>query len=325
MRNSIKNGALDLKGLITKIERCSTEDGPGIRTTVFLKGCPMRCLWCHNVEAIDSDPHLVWHESKCIGDLACIEVCQYTALEMTKSGLVINRERCCLCRMCEDTCPSGALEIIGTEWEPMELVDEIARDSIFFEQSGGGVTFSGGEPTQQIDFLETVAKALRKEGIHVALDTCGYCSEEVMLRAIENVDLILYDLKTMDPQKHKKYTGMTLDTVIHNARLVGRIGIPTWVRTPVIPGYTDSNNNIKRVARFIQEDMPNVQRYDLLAFNRMCTEKYHLLGREYPLEGVSLMTKNRMEELADIARDEGLEGVEWSGMTRRSNSVGGKS
>jgi len=205
----------------------------------------------------------------------------------------------------------------------MELVEELARDSAFFEQSGGGVTFSGGEPTQQIDFLETVAKALHQEGIHVALDTCGYCSEQVLLRAINNADLILYDLKVMDPQKHKEYTGVSLDTVIDNACLIGQTNIPTWVRTPVIPGYTGSNNNIKRIARFIRENMPNVQRYDLLAFNRMCTEKYHLLEREYPLKEVSLMTENRMKELVDIARHEGLEEVKWSGITRRRNSVGG--
>ncbi len=318
----VNKGALDLKGIITKIERCSTEDGPGIRTTLFLKGCPMSCLWCHNVEAIDDELQLVWHKSKCIGDRACIQACHHDALDLTGHGMNIDYEKCVLCGACEAACPSGALEIIGTEWSAKKLVEELARDAVFFEKSGGGVTFSGGEPTHQLDFVEDVAKGLHEMGIHVALDTCGYCPEKEMLRVVNNVDLVLYDLKVLDPQKHRQYTGVSLDIVLSNARLIADRGIPAWVRTPVIPGYTDSDQNIINIARFIRENMPNVRRYDLLAFNRMCTEKYHLIGREFPLSNTPLMTKDRMDELADLARAEGLKVVEWSGMIRRKEGRG---
>ncbi len=305
-------------GLVTNIQRCSTEDGPGIRTTVFFKGCPLKCLWCHNVEAISPDPILVWYAVKCIGDEACVRACPESALELTPDGMKIDRDLCELCGTCEEACPTGAMKVMGKLWAAEDLVQELLRDKVFFNTSNGGVTLSGGEATYQPDFAIQVASGLQKNGVHVALDTCGYCSEKIMRNILPHVDMILYDLKIMDHEKHKEYTGVSLDRVLGNAYIVAKSGKPVWIRTPVIPEHTDDEENIRSIARFIVENMPNVERYDLLAFNKMCTEKYTLFDMVYPLKDAELMTQEFMERLASIARDEGVSNVAWSGMTKQS-------
>lgn len=307
-------------GLITNIQRCSTEDGPGIRTTVFFKGCPLSCVWCHNIETIDSRPQTVWYSAKCIGHKACIEVCPENALELTAEGMQIDREKCQVCGDCEEACPTGAIRIMGKEWNSDALVKELLRDKVFFTTSNGGVTLSGGEATYQAQFMIDVAKGLRDEGVHVALDTCGYCSESVLERALAVSSMVLYDFKVMNPEKHLEYTGVPLDRVLSNARLVANSGLPVWVRTPVIPGYTDSEENIRAIARFIVENMPDTQRFDLLALNKMCIDKYALFGLEFPLKDAELVSVETMENLAEVARQEGVSEVTWSGMTKREDS-----
>lgn len=308
-------------GIITNIQRCSTEDGPGIRTTVFFKGCPLSCVWCHNIETIDSEPRLVWYHTKCIGDQSCVEACPEQALELTPDGMRIDHQRCKRCGDCEEACPTGAIRIMGETWTAEALVQELLRDEVFFSTSGGGVTLSGGEATYQIEFMVDVARGLRRAGVRVALDTCGYCSESVMRLALSVVDMVLYDLKTLDPKKHLEYTGVPLDTVLTNARIVAESGLPVWIRTPVIPNHTDSQENIRNIAKFIATSMPNVERFDLLAFNNMCIDKYALFGLEYPLREEPLMEKETMETLAAIAREEGVRMVTWSGMTRREETA----
>ncbi|MFW9807870.1 MAG: glycyl-radical enzyme activating protein [Candidatus Thorarchaeota archaeon] len=305
-------------GIITNIQRCSTEDGPGIRTTVFFKGCPMSCTWCHNIEAIDPKSTIVWYAVKCIGDEACVRACPEEALELTPDGLKIDREKCVVCGICEDKCPTGAVKVMGKVWSSEDLVQELLRDKVFFETSNGGVTLSGGEATYQADFAIELAKSLQKADIHVALDTCGYCSEKVLRDILPHVDMVLYDLKQMDPIKHKEFTGVSLDTVLSNAKIVSESKKPVWIRTPIIPEHTDDEDNIRGIARFILENMPHVERYDLLAFNRMCIDKYALFDLEYPLKDYDLVSEETMEHLAQIARDEGLSNVVWSGMTRNS-------
>lgn len=307
-------------GIVTNIQRCSTEDGPGIRTTVFLKGCPMKCLWCHNIETIDPESTLVWYAVKCIGAQSCVRACPEGALELTPDGLQIDREKCVVCGDCEDACPAGALKVMGKVWSSEELVQELLRDKVFFETSNGGITLSGGEATYQAEFAIQVAQGLQSQNVHVALDTCGYCSENTMRDFLAHVDMILYDLKTMDPDKHKEYTGVPIDRVLSNALIVAESRKPVWIRTPVIPGHTDDEKNIKAIARFILDNMPTVERYDLLAFNRMCIDKYALFDFEYPLKDYDLMTRDRMEKLARIAHEEGLENVFWSGMTKDSRT-----
>jgi pyruvate formate lyase activating enzyme len=309
-------------GIITNIQRCSTEDGPGIRTTVFLKGCPMSCIWCHNIETIDPEPIVVWYAVKCIGDQACVRACPEGALELTSDGLRINREKCVLCGTCEEECPTGAVKIMGKVWSSEDLVKELIRDKVFFETSNGGVTLSGGEATYQAEFAIELAKGLQRENVHVAIDTCGYCSEKVIRDILPHVDMILYDLKIMDPEKHEEYTGVPLSTVLTNVKIVAESKKPVWIRTPVIPEHTDDEDNIRAITRFIIENIPNAERYDLLAFNRMCIDKYALFDLEYPLKDYDLVTDEKMEQLAQVARDEGFSAVVWSGMTKSSKKNG---
>ncbi|MGY5873029.1 MAG: glycyl-radical enzyme activating protein [Candidatus Thorarchaeota archaeon] len=305
-------------GFVTNIQRCSTEDGPGIRTSVFFKGCPMKCIWCHNIETIDANPRLVWYAVKCIGDEGCVRACPESAIELTPDGMKIDHELCQVCGTCEEICPTGALKIMGTSWNSDDLIEELLRDKVFFTTSNGGVTLSGGEATYQSEFATDVAIGLQENGVHVALDTCGYCSEKVLREILEHVDMVLYDLKQMDPEKHEEYTGVPLDRVLSNAQIIADSGKPVWIRTPIIPDHTDSEENIRAISQFIKSKMQNVERYDLLAFNRMCTDKYKLFDLEYPLKDADLITEETMERLAEIARQEGVSHVAWSGMTKNS-------
>ena len=278
----------------------------------------MTCTWCHNIETIDPSSFVVWYAVKCIGDQACVRACPKEALEMTPDGLKVDREKCVVCGTCEDACPTGAMTVMGNSWDSDSLVEELLRDKVFFTTSNGGVTLSGGEATYQSAFAIDIAIGLQANDVHVALDTCGYCSEKIMRDTLQHVDMVLYDLKVMDPKKHEEFTGVPLDRVLANAIIVAESGKPVWIRTPIIPGHSDSEENIRSIARFIVEKLSNVVRYDLLAFNRMCTDKYKLFDLEYPLKDADLISEETMDHLADIARTEGVKNVEWSGMTKNS-------
>jgi pyruvate formate lyase activating enzyme len=237
----------------------------------------------------------------------------------------IDRERCTACGKCEKACPTGALEIIGREWTPAEMMKEILSDRVFYETSGGGVTFSGGEPMMQVDFLCQVLPRCREAGLHVALDTCGAIAWKNYERVLPWVDLVLYDLKIMDAERHRAATGISNDIILDNARRLSARGVPMWIRTPVIPNYSDDRGNIVAIARFISEALPTVQRWDLLAYTNLGRPKYHRLDREYMLEKMPLLTQQEMES-AWKAAVEIVPVAHWSGATRQSNveHVGGK-
>ena len=266
------------------VQGFSTEDGPGIRTTVFMKGCGLRCAWCHNPEGLHPEPVLMWHDARCIGARDCLRVCPRDALDLTPQGMQIDRTRCDICGRCSQACPAAALELIGRTWSVDELLAEILKDQVFYETSGGGVTFSGGEPMLQADFLAELLPRCRQVDIHVALDTCGAVPWRQYERILPYVDLVLLDLKLMDGERHRLATGVDNVLILENSRRLADAGIPLWVRTPVIPGYTADAANIADIGAFIHASLPTVKRWDLLAYTNLGRPKYRRLGLAYALE-----------------------------------------
>jgi len=306
-------------GMTFNIQRFSTEDGPGIRTTVFLKGCPLRCAWCHNPEGLSPRPELMWYDVRCIGARDCLSACPEDALELTPQGMHIDRERCTACGACAEACPAAALEVIGQEWTPEEVFAEVQKDSVFYETSGGGVTLSGGEPMRQADFVLALARLCHEASVHVALDTCGAAPWERYAQVLPMVDLVLYDLKIFDGERHRASTGADNDLILENARRIAAAGKPMWIRTPVIPGYTADATNIAALGDFIASELPTVERWDLLAYTNLGQPKYHRLDRPYALEGVPLLTRAEIETLHAIALKRVSVAV-WSGATRPAES-----
>ena len=310
---------MTLNGLISNIQRFSIEDGPGIRTTVFFKGCPLRCAWCHNPEGIFSHPELVWYDVRCIGSRDCLSTCPESALELTPQGMRIDRQRCTACGDCVHVCPSSALEVIGSKWTAEELFAELQKDTVFYETSGGGVTLSGGEPMLQTHFILALARLCREAGIHVALDTCGIVAWERYERILPLVDMVLYDLKIFDSGRHRSSTGVENSLILENARRMAAAGIPMWIRTPIIPGYTADTANIAALGDFIAAELPAVERWDLLAYTNLGQPKYHRLDRSYALEGVPLLTRAEMASLHTVAHQR-VPAAVWGGAIRTEDA-----
>lgn len=298
------------KGLLFSSHRLSTDDGPGLRDTFFLKGCGLRCAWCHNPESITPIPEIWWLEQKCIGARDCIRVCPEDALELTERGIEINRDRCTVCGLCVDACPSRAIEIIGKSWSVEALVAEALKERAFFRNSGGGVTLSGGEPCLQPEFAAGFFEACRHEGIHTALDTCGYPRWEAIKAVLRHTDLVLYDLKEMDPARHLEFTGGSNEQILSNLlRLrdfVREDGTrpAIWIRTPLVPDYTATEENISAIGSFINDHLgERAERWELCAFNNTCAAKYQKLGRRWTFEGRSLLDREVGNRLLETARN----------------------
>ncbi len=294
------------KGIIFDIKRYAIHDGPGIRTTVFLKGCSLRCQWCHNPEGLESKPEIILRSTRCARECSeCVSVCPQGAISKDGDIIEIDQERCDLCRKCEDVCVYEALEIVGREATVQEVMEEIEKDRIFFDESGGGITFSGGEPLMQMDFLETLLKEIKKKNIHVTLDTSGYVSFEDLERISDKVDLFLYDLKIMDEGKHEKYTGVSNKLILENLRKLSEIGKSIAVRIPLISGINDDNHNIKMFVEYLH-GLKKIKQISLMAYHRGGCEKYKRLRKEKFMNAFESPSDERIEEIKKILTGSGF-------------------
>jgi len=286
-------------GLIFDIKRYAVHDGPGIRTTVFLKGCPLTCLWCHNPEGISKESELMWSKERCIHCKTCQNACLQGALTFSDDALHINKNTCTLCTTCADVCPSQALEVIGKEMTVTQVIKEIEKDTIFYDESKGGVTFSGGEPLMQPDFLYQLLKACKEQGIHTAVDTSGYSSSDVLLKIGAYTDLFLYDVKVINDRIHKETTGVSNNLILKNLKELLRAGKEIIVRFPLIPGVNDGEKDIGELGEFVSS--VTVKKVNILPYHRAGIEKAKRLNQnpfmcEPPSHGGVTSVKKMLEE-----------------------------
>jgi pyruvate formate lyase activating enzyme len=272
-----------MKGLVFNVQRFSVNDGPGIRTTVFLKGCPLHCKWCHNPESISPDEQLVLRADRCVRCGDCFALCKNHAVRRLDGGFTTVRDVCVECGECIEVCNAEAREIAGKEMSIAEVMKEVEKDVIFYEQSGGGASFSGGEPLLQHEFLCALLEACREKGIHTVVDTTGFTSTEKLKKVSTFVDLFLFDLKTLDDQKHREYIGVSNSLILSNLKRLAEWGKEVIVRIPIIPGVNDDPAGIRDSGSFVAS-LGNVSEIHLLPYHTIGVEKYKRLGMEYEME-----------------------------------------
>ena len=274
--------------LIFDIKRYAIHDGPGIRTTLFLKGCPLRCVWCHNPESWSSGKQRLYKSGKCIGCQSCVEACPVGALELTPGGIRPTGAECILCGACADACPATAMEICGREWPMGELMAEIEKERGVMEHGNGGVTISGGEPLMHPEYTLALLRELGKRGFHRAVDTTLFAAQGTVREAAQETDLFLVDLKCMDSAIHKRYTGVPNEPILQNIKLISSLGKAFWIRIPLIDGVNASEENIAASAGFLSSLETKPEVVDLLPYHDIGKGKHERMGTVYNPENLPL-------------------------------------
>lgn len=294
-------------GLLFDIRRYTIHDGPGIRTTVFLKGCPLDCLWCHNPEGKDPRPQLSLVSGRCLRCGICVEVCPAKAIRPSPGASpVTDRAKCVTCGRCVHACPAGARVLLGKTQSVAEVLVSVERDRIFYDQSGGGVTFSGGEPLAQPHFLRECLLECRARGIHTVLDTSGCADLPVLLETAKSADLVLYDIKDMNPSRHLKTVGVPLEPILENLRALAAEKILVWVRIPVIPGINDDDDTIQDYLNYLS-GLGTAYPISLLPYHAIGVEKYRRLGVPYQLPDISPPSGEALVRMVRVFEGAGFE------------------
>ena len=295
------------KGVIFNIQHYSIHDGPGIRTTVFMKGCPLYCVWCQNPESQALQPELFFNVEACIGCGKCMQACPSTAIEIINGHSKTNRQICRSTGVCVDVCPNEARSLMGKYVSASDVFKEVNGDAIFYRRSGGGVTLSGGDSVAQPEFAVSILKLCKNAGIHTALDTSGYVKWEKFQKILEYVDLVLYDFKQMDPVLHKKYTGVSNNLILDNVKKIyHEYRIPLLARLPVVPGYTDSVENIEAIAKFIANELGKEVKVHLLPYHRLGETKYERLECLSACASIQPPGEDQMLKLKELVESFGL-------------------
>jgi pyruvate formate lyase activating enzyme len=297
-------GRPDIQGTVLRVERFAIHDGPGIRTTVFMKGCPLRCAWCHSPESQTLQAEFMPRPDRCVHCLACTNACPFHAATPAADGGPPAPTECTLCGACADACPTGARELVGRTMSADALMAEIERDRIFYDESGGGVTFSGGEPFMQPVFLADMASACRASGIHVAIETCGHVDTRALVEVARDTDLFLFDLKLMDERRHQEYTGASNVRILRNLERLVEIGAAIRVRFPLIPGVNDDDENVRATGALLAS--LGLTRIDVLPYHRAGLAKYDRLQRPYRLPDTQPPTSERQAHVVRLLESCGL-------------------
>lgn len=283
--------------IIFNVQKFSVHDGPGIRTTVFFKGCPLVCAWCHNPESQSGLPELLFDREKCSLCGRCLDLCAKGAIEAANDSLLTEQHRCDACGRCAERCIRGAREVAGKKIACSNLLKEVEQDRVFYEQSGGGVTFSGGEALSQIDALTELSQTCKARGLHVAVDTCGYAPFASFERILKYTDLFLYDIKHMDETAHRQYTGQGNELILDNLRRLAAVGANIALRLPLIEGVNAHDENIAAVAAFIKDI--RLSQVNLLPYHNTGSSKYARLGRYFDPARWSAPSPARLQAIAE--------------------------
>lgn len=289
--------------LVFNLQRFSIHDGPGIRTIVFLKGCPLRCLWCQNPESIGRGKDLMFNPKKCIGCGKCKEVCKEEAIDLEFEGRV-RREKCTLCGKCVEKCYAEALRLIGKEMEVEGVLNEVEKDIPFYRNSGGGITLSGGEPLMHPDYSRDILRGCMEKGIHTCIETSGFAPWQSFLKVLDYTNLFLYDLKHMDTEEHEMATGSRNELILKNALRLSNEDVSYEFRMPLIPGYNDSRENIRQTADFLRKAGKDT--IHILPYHRLGVSKYEQLGKEYKLQDLPVATSELLKRVGVEFADNGI-------------------
>jgi pyruvate formate lyase activating enzyme len=298
---------MSMTGRVFDIKRYSIHDGPGIRTTVFLKGCSLNCLWCHNPESVDPGPELMHWPGRCARCYACVEACPLGAIGKDASGaVVVDRSKCDLCGKCAEACLYDAMQIVGREMTVDEVLDEVEKDRIFYEQSGGGVTLSGGDPAVQTVFAEAILDGCRARGLRTAVDTAGFSSNGALERLASKAELVLFDLKVMDEARHRDLTGVPNGPILGNLEKLAAAGTEVWVRIPLVAGVNDDDKNVARTIAFLRP-LRTIKRIGLLPYHSGGLEKARRIGKDAKFRKFESPSEPRIAAVEAAFREAGFE------------------